>query len=813
MKRHGNRTPGRRRIARALAAGCCLAAAPYAGRADGPGAKAGGDAPVYDAPRIEGVVVDGRADDWGDGGFRVDLLGTLAEDLRPPDDLSGRFRLGWDGDGLLALVTVRDDRHVEAEEEARLGEGDAVEFYAADRRGGRDMVQLIVAPGMEEGRPSLRYRVFDHRKSAALKAVPAAVEAVRTRDGDAFTLEMRLPWACLGVAPEAGREIGVQLFLADRDGEGPLYHAPWYPALGTFKNTLAMHRVRLAAAPSAPVRTAASLRLGVRSVRFRLLGPPDLDGAGFEIAGGGAALANGVLETRAGWAQGEATVPYPLPPGAYGDLHARVAAQAPVPMAGQVLPPPTPPPDPSALGARIRRTMTLLATSTPARRNRVKILLYGQSIVGSAWWRQLEEDLRERFPDADLTFENRALGGYGAPVLIRTAAADVYPAYPDLVLFHVYGGHRTGELERFLANVRRQTTAEIVVFTHRSHLGSVQTGDSAAYWRYLAQAYGAELVDAREAWADYLATRGLGEKDLLADTVHPNDLGNHLLAQLVARHFRLNTTAPGGWFDLVRTYEAKREPDEGLSDEIVFTGGAWDLVEPDRYGARPYPGVIGRSPDTRLKLVFEGNRVDVCPGSFDRAAGTARVLIDGRPPSADPGVYAFTRTSIVPGSWWPAIRRVAHRQPLVEEDWTARILTISADHRSFTFRVEGSQTGPDGEGSSDALFVSRSGRVVIEPRDWAIAHAHAVLGSAVPPGHEITWRVAGTFRDTYAPAPPPGQDPAEAARRKPRGPWPAWAPVTVAQGLANGRHTLEIVPNGDGPVPVNQVVVYRPPLR
>ena len=30
--------------------------------------------PVFDIPRMEGVAIDGKADDWGGGGFRVEMM-------------------------------------------------------------------------------------------------------------------------------------------------------------------------------------------------------------------------------------------------------------------------------------------------------------------------------------------------------------------------------------------------------------------------------------------------------------------------------------------------------------------------------------------------------------------------------------------------------------------------------------------------------------------------------------------------------------------------------------------------------------------
>jgi len=63
----------------------------------------------------------------------------------------------------------------------------------------------------------------------------------------------------------------------------------------------------------------------------------------------------------------------------------------------------------------------------------------GQSITEQEWSKQVAADLRKRFPSADLEIENRAIGGFAAQMLIRPAEHDIYPFYPDLVIFHVFG--------------------------------------------------------------------------------------------------------------------------------------------------------------------------------------------------------------------------------------------------------------------------------------------------------------------------------------------------------------------------------------
>ncbi len=61
--------------------------------------------PAFDIPRIDGVKIDGQADDWKDDGFRVDSLPMLGCGLRPASDFDVRMRLGWDERGLLVLVS------------------------------------------------------------------------------------------------------------------------------------------------------------------------------------------------------------------------------------------------------------------------------------------------------------------------------------------------------------------------------------------------------------------------------------------------------------------------------------------------------------------------------------------------------------------------------------------------------------------------------------------------------------------------------------------------------------------------------------
>lgn len=282
-------------------------------------------------------------------------------------------------------------------------------------------------------------------------------------------------------------------------------------------------------------------------------------------------------------------------------------------------------------GSRLQRTMTLLESSTPARRNKVRILFYGQSIVGEGWHKEIVNALEQRYPHAIIEVENRAIGGHTAPVLVRTAAQDLYPFYPDLVVFHVYNGVTTGELERIFRNIRKFTTAEILTFSHHYTRTprDIEPNES-QYYKYLAQKYNCEFVDVYRLWGQYLELHQMEPGQLLTDFIHNNTMGHLLISKMILKHFQFNTLYPSGWYNQVKLYEARRFFEE-KQDEILFTGDSWK--------ARGHGwGVQGSEAGDSLRLTFTGNRVEVIvPPRTDKGPfGTARILIDGKPPFRNP---------------------------------------------------------------------------------------------------------------------------------------------------------------------------------
>ena len=419
--------------------------------------------------------------------------------------------------------------------------------------------------------------------------------------------------------------------------------------------------------------------------------------------------------------------------------------------------------DTSSYGRNIQRTMRLLATSTPEQRNTVRILFYGQSITEQNWAKIVADDLRVRFPNANLVIENRALGGFASQMLVKTAETDLYPFQPDLLIFHVYGAH--DKYEDIIRRTRERTTAEILQQTDHVTKSEdfTEETDPAKLWppngklwgafmnhRWLplvSQKYGTELCDQRALWKQYLKANNLEPKQLLRDGVHLNAHGEFLMAECVKAYLRYDPKfGPSPAEQWVKTYEVDKD--------VQWQNG-------------------------KLRLNFEGNRVDV----LGKSGATVTVRIDGHKPSEIPELYGFTRTKAKPGGKWPAIAPLGSQKPLLLEDWTMDV--TKTGEKQFEFTVSGSKTGPDGSGKSDQRFVSNSGRIVIEPDAWNVSYALGLAGVKPVPDHfTVTWSVVPYFADEVGSS-----------------------VVTVAQGLVNTKHTLELTGNA----PVVAVRVYSPP--
>jgi len=434
---------------------------------------------------------------------------------------------------------------------------------------------------------------------------------------------------------------------------------------------------------------------------------------------------------------------------------------------------------PSPLHLRfLSRTASILHGSASGNPRDFKVIFYGQSITLFPWWNRVAQGLQTRFPHVRFVIENRAIPGFAADRLAETVTADVVQAQPDLVIFHSYG--QLFETERLLATIRLHTTAEVLVQSDHLHLtGQLDEETDPTktapqdWWAYrnavwlpaLCDRYGCCLADVRSFWKGYLRHNQLKESDLLGDWPHPNEEGNEVMSMAVLSYFEAPPLEP--------TTDAFNTPTVRMAEVSLAESKSPWVLEAD----------------------FHGTRVDWIPQDIPDACDVA-VWIDGRAPSALEGPTAFGRTSYVEGTYWPAIQRIDSRALLLEETWTLTLTEIAPNAETLRFQLEGSRTGFDGVGSNETNFLSHSGRVFIDKKQWFIPSAFRGTGQLPKIGSRVTWEAQFRGRNECT---------TETLRRSRQdGRW------TLAAGLSDGPHRLRLVFRSPVAPGRNQLVAYSP---
>ncbi len=430
-------------------------------------------------------------------------------------------------------------------------------------------------------------------------------------------------------------------------------------------------------------------------------------------------------------------------------------------------------PDTANTGRYIQRTMHLLESSTPEKRNTVKILVYGQSISVQDWWLEVKRDLISRFPNADIIMENKAIGGFASQLLSKTVEMDVSSFYPDLVLFHVYGA--SDAYEKIIRTIRSRTAAEIVIQTDH-YTNDDKWSDDMSYniLPGFAEKYKCELIQIRRGWKKYLDDNKYEPSKLLSDDVHLNAHGNFLMAELIKPYLHYKPQYKHDEFNLATTYVVGKD---------VFIKG------------------------NKLLLPFIGNKIDVIRGNTT-VGGGLKICVDNKKPSSFQGTYFMSRPYSPKGDGWPwslpAMIHIGHTTPWVSEEWTCAFSDVSAPYEDFAFSISGSKTGSDGSGRASKDFVSKSGRVIIKNGDadaggdWHLKRSHVVMKSIVNPGDVIKWKTYSISSDILA--------------SKPSDLTSMTKPVTLFQGMPNNEHVLKIKGKMKN-VPITEIRVYKPFLE
>lgn len=281
---------------------------------------ASASAPRTDIPYLAGISIDGDPSDWGDRGLRVGVMKTFAGRVRSPEDFSPSFRLGWNEEGLLLLVTVYDDVVIEAEPGAAPGVGDSVEVWIDGKRRDRHVYQISIAPGVGDGFPEPRIVFTDDRQGR--DTLPELSAKVASRPTEhRYIVEALLPWSNLGITPERGMEIGFMLVVSDVDGvPAAATRTFWNPAW-VIPDLAWSHGVTLSGGPSDPILGFASAGyLHYRHVRVDVRTSTELAGRTLVLREGDRILAESLVRREGGAGVAEFMAPTPPVGSPYGEL-------------------------------------------------------------------------------------------------------------------------------------------------------------------------------------------------------------------------------------------------------------------------------------------------------------------------------------------------------------------------------------------------------------------------------------------------------------------------------------------------------------
>jgi len=207
--------------------------------------------PTLDIPRVD-ATADGKPEDWGERGLRVQSLPGPSGRLRDPKDFDPSFRIGWNDQGLLVLAQVSDNVVHEWENEAQLERGDSLQIFLATAIGARGAYRCIVSPGPAPGHKP-RVRLIDSKGAANPKSLAATAAGAKTPGG--YLVELLLPWKNLGLTPQAGLEVAFQILATDDDTRGDRHRftALWHQAGSPAQNPQAYQTFRLAAEAGPPL--------------------------------------------------------------------------------------------------------------------------------------------------------------------------------------------------------------------------------------------------------------------------------------------------------------------------------------------------------------------------------------------------------------------------------------------------------------------------------------------------------------------------------------------------------------------------------
>jgi hypothetical protein len=173
------------------------------------------------------------------------------------------------------------------------------------------------------------------------------------------------------------------------------------------------------------------------------------------------------------------------------------------------------------------------------------------------------------------------------------------------------------------------------------------------------------------------------------------------------------------------------------------------------------------------------------------------IMVDGQQLKNDAGCFYYTRPTLHPDGnflshigWLLAMKLSGKAQ---EEHWYLTILSVDSTRQQLQYSIKGSMTGEDGNGSSNTLFTSNSGKITIRPEYWFIRKSKGDFAQFnwLKPGDVLQWQVKPMCYDSLV---------LKSQERQ-----------TLLQGIRNTKHQITIT--GPGAKHIRELIVYKPLIK
>ncbi len=267
---------------------------------------------VYDIPELKSVEVDGYIIDWDDNGTAINLLSDINGNIYNSPDFAAKCKLGWSEQGLLVCLDVKDKDIYEMDDPDKILQGDVIEFFIADKRGGKEMIQYIIVPNVSAKEKEPLVVTWNMRSSRPLVEEEITIHVAAKKTGKGYTLEALMPFKNIGSTAVKAKEIGFQVYVYDNNEKtGKKKQLAWHHMPNSYKCSWATQRLRLSEKTSCTVNYAVrSFVLDEKQVYVNIFADTAFAGEKIFLRDTSGILDSAVLSANGNFTSAHITIPY-----------------------------------------------------------------------------------------------------------------------------------------------------------------------------------------------------------------------------------------------------------------------------------------------------------------------------------------------------------------------------------------------------------------------------------------------------------------------------------------------------------------------